>query len=326
MRLPLSITLYYLLLLVTSAVAATTEDLSPLLRVFIVAGQSNAEGKGSMKHLTELLHDDEHNDVYQHLWNGTDWSQRDDVFLYYNDSGIVPLTVGWGSPHGERFGVELEFGHVMGDYYSGSEEQHILIIKTAWGGTSLGVDWRPPNRSFNTSYCHDQVDCGWCYRNMTEIVRQVLSTLPSQGYTNYELAGLVWFQGFQDVIVPDLAREYKDNLIQFLLDVRSDFGDLLPIVIAELGMSAKKKRGRKEHFNFREVQREVTELSMFRNNTRYVKTVPYIVENGEQFDGDFHYYGRADFFHSVGKAFAYAILELLGETLNDDEIDVEAAT
>lgn len=38
-----------------------------------------------------------------------------------------------------RIGPELEFGNTIGEKY----DEQILIIKTAWGGNSLHLDFRP---------------------------------------------------------------------------------------------------------------------------------------------------------------------------------------
>ena len=99
----------------------------------------------------------------------------------------------------------------------------ILIIKTAWGGRSLHTDFRPPSAGpyvwsdYELTQCkrrgHDlekiKADklkaTGLFYRHMIEHVRKVLADVKrvvpdydeKQGY---ELAGFVWFQGFNDLV------------------------------------------------------------------------------------------------------------------------------
>ena len=51
---------------------------------------------------------------------------------------VLGFTVYGGRHH---FGPELQFGHVLGDYF----DNQVLLIKTAWGGKSLYRDFRPPS-------------------------------------------------------------------------------------------------------------------------------------------------------------------------------------
>ena len=54
------------------------------------------------------------------------------------------LRVGYGSPG--CIGLELQFGHVMGNHY----DEPVLLIKTAWGGKSIGIDFRLPSSGLHS--------------------------------------------------------------------------------------------------------------------------------------------------------------------------------
>ncbi len=130
----------------------------------------------------------------------------------------------------------------------------ILVIKTSWGGRSLHTDFRPPSAGpyvwsdYKLAQCKRRGDdleknkaekvkaTGMFYRRMIEHVRQVLADIkrvvpdfdPSQGY---ELAGFVWFQGFNDLVSdwtyhnqmkPGGYDQYGELLAQFISDVRKD--------------------------------------------------------------------------------------------------------
>src|SRR4051812_18627655 len=80
------------------------------VKVFVLAGQSNMEGKAPNTLLDFQAKDPATKDFFAHLRKDDKWIVRDDVFIKYLDRK-GPLTVGYGSPG--RTGVELEFGTVM---------------------------------------------------------------------------------------------------------------------------------------------------------------------------------------------------------------------
>src|ERR1043165_9947647 len=84
------------------------------VKVFILAGQSNMEGKGQMKLAEYQSEAPEFRDFYRHLKKDGKWIQRDDVWINFLDRR-GPLTVGYGSPN--CIGPELEFGMAMGDRF-----------------------------------------------------------------------------------------------------------------------------------------------------------------------------------------------------------------
>ena len=98
------------------------------VKVFILAGQSNMEGKAPNALLDHQATDPKTKAVFAHLRKDDKWIVRDDVFIkYLNRKG--PLTVGYGSP--DRTGMELEFGTVMGDHF----DEPVILVKAAWAGT-----------------------------------------------------------------------------------------------------------------------------------------------------------------------------------------------
>ena len=128
------------------------------------------------------------------------------------------LTAGFGASTDE-IGPEFTFGIYMEKLLG----EPILIIKTSWGGRSLHTDFRPPSAGpyvwsdYELAQCKQRGDdlekdkadkikaTGVFYRHMIEHVRKVLADIkrvvpeydPKQGY---ELAGFVWFQGFNDLV------------------------------------------------------------------------------------------------------------------------------
>ncbi len=136
------------LLLMTSLTVSNAQN----IKIFILAGQSNAQGHG------EIIPTETNGTLSHFMCNGGDvefghlqntdgsWATRNDVWVRFDDEFRDLLTgdlnVGFGANE-TQIGPELGLGHQLGDYSS----DKILIIKTAWGGKSLAVDFRPPSAS-----------------------------------------------------------------------------------------------------------------------------------------------------------------------------------
>jgi alpha-galactosidase len=146
-------------------------------------------------------------------------------------------------------GPELGFGWAVGD----ALDEQVLLLKTAWGGKDIDVDYRPPSVGGTT---------GWFYNQMVQIVRSTLKDLPTlfPSYSgSYELAGFAWHQGWNDAcgkigggpdtkncktkhhcMHPDPSK-YEEDLTALIKDLRKEFSDLpggskLPFSIGTSGM------------------------------------------------------------------------------------------
>ena len=87
------------------------------VKVFILAGQSNMEGKAKVS-LAEYQADrPATRDLYKHWRKDGKWTERDDVWVKFLDRK-GKLTVGYGSP--KCVGPELGFGTVVGAVFAGS--------------------------------------------------------------------------------------------------------------------------------------------------------------------------------------------------------------
>ena len=207
------------------------------IQVFLLSGQSNMQGQGVVEmndpknynggkgNLVWSMTHSASKRQMRHLRDGSGkWVVREDVDIRYKFRGKVrqgKLTVGYtgygGSSH---IGPELQFGHVVGN----AVDDPVLLIKTAWGGKSLRVDFRPPSSLGDT---------GPYYTRMIREVREALAELNGRPY---ELAGFVWMQGWNDMVSKPAIAEYADNLVNLAKDLRAEFkSPNLPIVIGELG-------------------------------------------------------------------------------------------
>ena len=131
------------------------------VKVFILAGQSNMEGKAMASTLEPVIADAETHEKFKHLKTDGKWSVRRDVWVTFLDKAIKgksdiplygPLSVGFGGhklardENNKKFpaltlGPELGFGYVVGDHY----DEQVLLIKAAWGGKSVKQNFRPPS-------------------------------------------------------------------------------------------------------------------------------------------------------------------------------------
>jgi hypothetical protein len=137
----------------------------------------------------------------------------------------------------------LQFGHVIGDYY----DEPVLIIKTAWGGKSLAIDFRSPSSGdINDEITYDPLktaeEQGYYYREMIAVVN-AFKAAPQSYYPaynaadGYEIVGFGWHQGWNDRVKEEFVAQYERNMKNFIDDVRNDMGiPNLPFVIAATGM------------------------------------------------------------------------------------------
>ena len=135
------------------------------VKVFILAGQSNMEGKGRIDPLlNHQITAPETKGFFAHLHKDGKYIERDDVWInYLKRRG--KLMVGYGSPG--RIGLELEFGHVMGNHF----EEPVLLIKAAWGGKSIGRDFRPPSSGLQSKGKIDEFVENMVKRDYKNLIR-----------------------------------------------------------------------------------------------------------------------------------------------------------
>ena len=344
------------------------------LKVFILAGQSNMEGPASVKTFNYIADDPATAPMHKEMV-GPDGKPKvcDKVWMSYltgdqNTELCGNLTAGYGSlwgldpkQPGDKIGPEFTFGI----YMSKALNEPILIIKTAWGGKSLNINFRPPSAGkwAPNSYIEGKwkemglsveketapkiKESGGFYRLMITHVKTVLADIkrvvpvydPKQGY---ELAGFVWFQGFNDMVdswvypkggSPGGYDEYGQLLTMLIRDVRKDLSAPdMPFVIGVMGIAG--EHVGQPQANFRQAQLMPTLLPEFKGNVAAVPTAPFwdvklgaLEEKKDRTPDEealwqrgasnaaYHYLGCAKTFALAGKAFAEATLSLMKPTV-----------
>lgn len=315
MRVVRRITMLSVGLLFASIVTAAAKAESPAsgpVKVFILAGQSNMEGAGAIQGnlkrndgkggLEYLVKDSATAERFKHLVDAKgDWVVRDDVWIWYFDRK-GGLTVGYGA-RPDRIGPELQFGNVVGDLY----EEQVLLIKIAWGGKSLGKDFRPPSSGG---------DVGPYYKELLKHVHDVLANLkthfPKYDGQGYEIVGLGWHQGWNDRVNQAFNDAYEVNMANFIRDIRKDLKlEGLPFVIAETGMSGHAEKHPRA-LSLMRAQAAVAKLDEFKGNVAFVGTKDFYRPPEESPSGQsYHWNSNAETYFLIGDGMAKAMIELV---------------
>lgn len=343
------------------------------LKVYILAGQSNMQGHAAVSTFDAMADDPKTAPLLAEM-RGADGAPRVCERTWISSVGCLGdaysdlteakgrLTAGFGAPD-NKIGPEFTFGLTMEKRLG----EDILIIKTSWGGRSLHTDFRPPSagpfqwragelaeraargEDAEKLAAEKIAATGVYYREMIAHVRKVLADIPRvvpgfDAARGYELAGFVWFQGFNDYVdggvYPDQEKPggydlYAELLGHFIRDVRAELSaPKLPFVIGVMGIDGIRGDTAAPMKNFREAQREVSRLDEFKGSVIAVETAPFwddelerLVERSERSkdpeadftpeerkrlagasNGGYHYLGSARILAPIGRAFAEALV------------------
>ena len=287
------------------------------VQVYVLAGQSNMQGQGVVDFdhpeyynsgkgiLNNVMKNPKMADRYSHIKDGKgEYIVRDDVFVRHvtkEETKTGGLSVGFTSyPGKHHIGPEFQFGHLLGD----ATKQPVLLIKTAWGGKSIYKDFRPPSSGG---------EVGKYYVQMLEEIEQALSAMkdefPQIG-KNYELAGFVWFQGWNDMFDKDALTQYEGNLVNLVSDVRTALGaEDLPVIIGETG-----NMGEAAGNNMKQIRLAQRNAADKLSNAAFVKTTSFArpKEESPNVGHGHHWFGNAESYFLIGDAMGKAMIKLTG--------------
>ena len=321
--------LIFAILLATFVASLPVEAATKPVRVFILAGQSNMEGhgivaadpkrnggKGSLEFVANDPATAKH---FAHLLDAAGkWRTRDDVFITYLDRK-GPLTVGYGASE-IKIGPELGFGWVIGD----ALVEPVLLIKCAWGGKSLAVDFRPPSAGKppyslgemnDAAIAQDPAIVGKYYRETLTLTKAALANIKelvpgSDG--KYVLAGFGWHQGWNDRVNDKFTTEYETNMMHFINDMRRELGaPKLPFVIAETGMTGPEEKHPRA-LALMKAQAAVAEHAEFKGNVAFVGTRAFWrPQDQSPSKQDYHWNSSGETYYLIGESMGQAMKELL---------------
>ena len=312
------------------------------LKVFILAGQSNMVGYGSVEDgrdpnnltgeklipggLGSLRHMlNKQPDKYGYLTDSNNpiaggspgWITRNDVWItYYGGSswdlspnksrrnGNLDANYGADAANG-LIGPEYGFGLVVGSQLA----DQVLIIKYAHGGRSLGGDFRPPSSGGTV---------GPCYTDMIGAVHKVLDNItaefPAYAGGGYEVVGLGWHQGWNDRCSPPFVAEYEKNMVNLIKDLRAEFkAPNLRVSIVNTGMANVDSDVNAK--NLVQAQANVANPTLhpeFAGTVATVDSRPF--DYGELMgvnNQGFHWYFNGESYFNIGESMGQAMVKLL---------------
>ncbi|WP_452224015.1 sialate O-acetylesterase [Lacinutrix chionoecetis] len=193
-------------------------------KVFLLAGQSNMDGRAKASGLSET--------DKQRLKKA-----QQNVTLYYNFEKGKPLDTTKVAKHTAKkfgadylFGPELFFGIEMSEKYPNHK---IVLIKRSKGGMSLYGAWNPDWDEKKATLMNEQ-NQPKLYSELVSYSNHILSQL-----SNYELCGMLWVQGETDSgkrFGTKPGEAYETNLSKLISRVRSDFKKPnLPFIMFQVG-------------------------------------------------------------------------------------------
>ena len=248
------------------------------------------------------------------------------------------LGIGYGGG-ATKIGPEYGFGLSMAEKIDGP----ILLIKTSWGGKSINYNFRPPsagpyqlNDKEKAGGKADEIkkNVGLNYRMMNESIQNVLSNLKENhpayvADAGYEIAGFVWFQGYNDQFSDEFRNNYKDNMISFIKDVRKEYKvPKMPFVIGVLGTGRTAEKvgenavslGQREAAKAPEFKGNVVSVESYKDYSNFSHEIfskgwPKHYHEWDTVGSDrpYHYLGSGTFFVRLGDSFANAMAELMAK-------------
>jgi len=292
------------------------------LKVYVLAGQSNMQGHGQLRTMPYMAEDPKTKPLHDKIIaaNGKPRLHKNVRIAAYSEYGkgenetkSGPLTMGYGASlrSDTVCGPELGFGITIGERLG----EPVLLIKTAWGGKSLNTDFRPPSAGAyklpaKTQELWDKYPNGahgipskakrreWWdkknkatghyYRLMVNHVNATLADIKKyhpdyDAKEGYELAGMVWFQGWNDMCdgttYPDnnnpndsaAFAAYTEVMGHFIRDVRKEFNaPQMKVVIGVIGVNGDKATG--AIANLRSAMTMTASIEEFKGNVVAVHT------------------------------------------------------
>jgi len=194
--------------------------------VYLVGGQSNADGRANVSGLSGGLENPQADVDFFFRTEGLLGAPNSNHPL---DSVLTTLRPGQSETRG--FGPAISFGRSMADFYSAANNPSVAIVKYANGGTNLHTQWAAGGTNGTAGDGSEYV----IFQNtVNDGIAAIQAANPSETVT---IAGMIWVQGESDADTLANANAYEVNLTNFISDIRLTYGSDLDFAIAQLSTS-----------------------------------------------------------------------------------------
>lgn len=250
------------------------------------------------------------------------WTVRSDVLIACNSRDVddLQLTVVThgnlyaglcaGDPGQYQVGPELGFGWTVGDALNcgKGDDDKILLLKIAWGGKSLVVDFCPPSSGDITGPNYKSV-----IANVKNTLSNMMNIVSDESGRHIQLSGFAWHQGWNDGCDDKMAEEYGDSLTNLIHDVCKDLNAPdLPFAIAGTGMVGytKQSSALEDVIN---AELNVAKNPEFKGNVASVDTRPFARSPVPASPTDFgyHWMCNAESYWLIGKNLGNVMADLV---------------
>lgn len=244
------------------ALMLTTSAHADHIKVFLLGGQSNMQGNNALLSQLPLALQ----------------PPQDDVLMYSGTNSAAffgSLQVGAGN----NFGPEISFGRTIAD---GRPYERFCLIKFAEGGTNLHTNWDPTS--------------GSVYTEFRRTVTYGLEALTKAGHT-YEIVGMLWTQGENDVQDGRTTAQYEADLNEFIADVRTRYGASVKFFISRLSDN--------------QTWSDITQVRTAQDNVAAGDPLSYLIDtDGFDMRGDNLHFEETGYV-AIGEAFGQSYLNSL---------------
>jgi Carbohydrate esterase, sialic acid-specific acetylesterase len=230
------------------------------------------------------------------------------------------------------FGPEIQIGYLLQEYYYDNDNADnnipIIVVKAGWHDRSIHRDWLNGFQWYRFINTLEKT-----IQQLSNIIQvnDIDTKLQQHSKNKYkhpriEYLGMVWWQGYSDMINGIYRSNYDTNLVSFFEKVRTTIQQpTLPIVVVELGISGTSNRIVPQmEYDIRSSQQSV--CTLFESSNVQLVPTAYIVDQYQLHDitttskGNnkyFHprnetqyYYGRADVILDISYEIGITLIEL----------------
>jgi len=256
----------------------------------------------------------------------TQWTIRPDVLMACNSrklDDLSPHATTYGNLYAglcagdpgqedQQVGPELGFGWAVGDALSDGGDSPVMLLKIAWGGKSLAVDFRSPSSGGTT---------GPYYRSVIATIENTLSgmkdkSFPKKSGRPLQLSGFAWHQGWNDGCDDNMANEYEKNLANLIRDVRKDL-DMpnLPFAVAGTGMVGYDKQQPHRRQEVVDAEMKVANYPEFKGNVASIDTRPFArgPAPASPTQQGYHWNGNVESYWLIGQSLGKAMVDLINQ-------------